>query len=105
MIDKLLIVAYSIFLLAGGFIGWSKAGSKISLIMGVVSSGLVFIGLYLISVNAKTAYLLLTLTGFILSAVFIMRLMKTQKFMPSGMLLTLSILFLIFCILKINKLG
>ena len=100
--DKIILIGYGLFLLLGAYFGW-KAGSKPSLIMGSVSSLLVFLGIYMTGANPKTGFLFLSLIGFALTVVFIMRLVKTQKFMPAGMLLIVTLLYLTFCILQYLK--
>ena len=102
MNDKLIIAAYGLFLFLGAFFGW-RAGSQVSLIMGIVSGLLVFAGLGLMSVNPKMGLLLLTIIGGGLSFVFLKRLMVTAKFMPSGLLLIVSALFAIFCLMRYLK--
>ena len=81
---------YGVLLFAGAFIGF-KAGSKVSLWMGLVSSAAVFASLYLLNTRADNiGLLLMTFISGLLSMVFLIRLIKTKKIMPSGMLFILS---------------
>jgi uncharacterized membrane protein (UPF0136 family) len=84
-------VIYGILMLAGGIFGFVKAGSKASLVMGIISGILIFAGAALLGPAYTTGRAILTFTSFILSGVFGIRLFKTRKFMPSGMLLILSL--------------
>ena len=102
MVDKFLIAAYGLFLIVGAYFGW-KAGSKVSLIMGLASGLLVFVGLYLTGLNLKNGYLFLTIIGAVLTLTFVMRFLKTHHFMPAGMLLTISLIFFIFCLFRFLK--
>ncbi len=102
LMDKLIITAYGLFLFMGAYFG-AKAGSKISMIMGLVSGALVFAGLYLTGTNARNGFFYLTLVSGFLTGIFIMRLLKTHKFMPSGMLLAITVFFFIFCFLRFSK--
>ena len=95
-------LAYGIFLLVGAFFGF-KAGSNISLVMGLVSGALVLLSVFLAGSNFVLGVRLLALMSGILSIVFLMRLVKTSKFMPSGMLLLVSCAVLIFCISQMLK--
>ena len=95
--DKIVIIGYAIFLLVGAFMG-AKAGSKISLIMGLISSALVFSGYFLLAQNARDGYLAVIVVSAALSVMFLMRYLKTHKFMPSGMLLAVSVLVLVVVI-------
>ena len=76
---------YAILLIVGGVIGFKKAGSKVSLYAGVISGVVVGIGICMQSLGLICAVSLL-LTGS-----FAVRLVKTKKFMPSGMLLIASL--------------
>jgi uncharacterized membrane protein (UPF0136 family) len=81
---------YIVLLIIGGLIGYLKAKSKVSLIMsavfaaalGLCAAGIVF--------KDYMADILLAL----LIVVFAMRVVKTKKFMPGGLMLVLTILAL-----------
>lgn len=85
------LIAYGLFVEAGGFIGFVKSKSKVSLIAGGISGALLLLsgGLVLMEVPAG-GYVGLAVT-LILNVMFAMRLAKTRKFMPSGMMLAVSI--------------
>ena len=100
--DKMIIAGYGLLMIIGAFMGL-KAGSKISLYMGLASGALVFLGLYLMYSSARTGLLFLSVIGGALSIVFLMRFLKTYKAMPSGMLLAISLLFAIYCVLRYVK--
>ena len=102
MNDKLIIAGYGIFLIIGAYFGF-KAGSKISLIMGIVSGILVFVGIYLAGQNPSVGYGLLTVLTGSLTIMFVMRLIKTGKMMPSGMLLLISLIALAVSISEFFK--
>ena len=85
-------VIYGVLMLLGGIFGFVKAGSKASLIVGIISGILIFAGVALLGSAYTTGRAILTFTSFILSGVFGIRLFKTRKFMPSGMLLALSLI-------------
>lgn len=100
--SKLILLIYGILLIAGAFIGL-KAGSKVSLIMGLVSGAVVLTGVYLIGTNPQLGFMVIASMALILTVTFFIRLMKTHKFMPSGMLLLLSAVALIVCVKEIIK--
>ena len=99
---NLVVALYGLFLLAGAYFG-GKAGSKISVMMGIASGLLTFGGLYLTMVNPKNGFLFLAVLSGLLCGVFFMRFIKTQQFMPSGMLLVVTLLFFIFCLMRFYK--
>jgi len=89
----LILILYAFLLFLGSYFGF-KAGSKISLYMGIGSGLIVLFGVYLIDTNALFGYWLLIAISGLLSIVFLIRLIKTRAFIPSGMLLSVSVLIL-----------
>jgi len=100
MIANIVLIAYGLFLILGGFLGFKK-GSKISLIMGLGSGILVLLGVWLLTFTPKTAWAFLTCLNVLLSLSLISRFIKTRAFMPSGMLLLITLAVLIFCLTKL----
>lgn len=84
-------IGYGVLTLIGGIMGYIKAKSQASLISGLVSGSLL--------IFAGTAQLMGQTWGLTLAAaisavlvvVFIVRLVKTRKFMPAGMLILASL--------------
>ena len=84
---------YILLLVVGGLIGFLKAGSKVSLMTASISAALLVItttGLFDNSVRNGIADAIMAA----LLVVFAIRLAKTKKFMPSGMMLTITIVAL-----------
>ena len=102
MSDKIIIIGYGLFLMVGAYFGW-KAGSQVSLIMGIVSGCLVLLCVYLASTNFFLATQMLGGISGLLTIVFLMRFLKTHKVMPSGMLLVVSLAVAIFAISQMMK--
>jgi len=82
---------YIVLLLIGGLIGFLKAGSRISLITSAVSAALLVIttipGLF----GPRFGHGLADVILAVLLVVFAIRLTKTKKFMPSGLMLVLTL--------------
>ncbi len=95
MFSSMIAIGFGLFLLTGAYFG-SKAGSKISLWMGLASAFLVFGAVWITQSQYQTGWMILKGVSLLLTCVFLTRLLKTKKFMPSGMLLTLTVLFFIF---------
>jgi uncharacterized membrane protein (UPF0136 family) len=87
--DKVLWI-YIILLVIGGLIGYLKAGSKVSLIMSVGFAGALALCAAHVVFYPYVADILLVA----LLIVFALRLTKTKKFMPGGLLLVLTIVAL-----------
>ena len=82
---------YIVLLLVGGLIGFLKAGSKVSLITSAVAAAALVLtaipGLLGRGASAGLADAIMAA----LLVVFAIRLTKTKKFMPSGLMLVITI--------------
>jgi uncharacterized membrane protein (UPF0136 family) len=87
--DKILWI-YIILLVIGGLIGFIKGKSKVSLIMSVAFAAALSLCAAGIIFQRYVADILLAA----LLVVFAMRLVKTKKFMPAGMMLIITIVAL-----------
>lgn len=90
MNEQIIFGIYGLFLLIGGFVGWKK-GSKASLVAGTISGLLVLCGVWWMSFNVVKPRIFLFFVTALLSIVFLVRLVKTKKFMPAGMLLLVTV--------------
>jgi len=82
---------YIVLLVAGGLIGFLKAKSRVSLIMSAVFAAL-------LSLCAAGIVFQYYVADFLLAAllvVFAIRLTKTKKFMPAGMMLVVTVVALV----------
>lgn len=78
---------YIVLLVIGGLIGFLKAKSKVSLIMSVSFAAL----LSLCAAGIVFQYYVADILLAALLVVFAIRLTKTKKFMPSGLMLILTL--------------
>jgi uncharacterized membrane protein (UPF0136 family) len=85
------ILLLSSLILVGGVIGYTKAKSKASLIAGIVSAVLLDLCFALTSYDVRTGLVASLFVIACLDVIFVVRLVKTAKFMPSGMLLALCL--------------
>ena len=87
---------YIVLLLAGGLIGFLKAGSRVSLITSAVAAALLVLtaipGLFGPALARGLADAIMA----VLLVVFAIRLSKTKKFIPSGLMLVITALALAF---------
>jgi uncharacterized membrane protein (UPF0136 family) len=93
---------YVVLLLLGGLFGFYKGKSKISLITSVVSAALLVLTTLRGIFEPAFARDLANLIMAALLVVFAIRLAKTKKFMPSGLMLVLTILVLALRNLKFH---
>lgn len=78
---------YIVLLVVGGLMGFLKAGSKVSLITSVAFAALLSLCAAGVIFQRGVADIILA----VLLVVFALRLAKTKKFMPSGLMLVLTI--------------
>lgn len=94
---------YAALLAVGGVIGYTKAGSKASLIAGLGSAVGAVVALVLSLQNFSLGMGLACLLAIHLAVLFGYRFAaKTRKFMPAGLLAVLSLVVLIMAILALQ---
>ncbi|MGB0561257.1 MAG: TMEM14 family protein, partial [Spirulinaceae cyanobacterium] len=81
------IFAYGILALIGGIMGYRKARSKVSLISGSISGGLLLLMGLLLQLGQSWARWGAIAITLLLIITFVIRLLKTQKFMPAGLMI------------------
>ncbi len=87
MSPNIILWIYIVFLVVGGLIGFFKAKSPVSLVMSVIFAGLLVPCALGIVFKAYMADIFLG----VLLVVFGLRLAKTKKFMPAGMMLVVTL--------------
>ena len=91
MTADIVLWVYVILLVAGGLFGFFKAKSRASLISSVVFGALLAMCAADVVFKEYMAYVFLAA----LLVVFGIRLTKTKKFMPSGMLMVITLIALV----------
>jgi uncharacterized membrane protein (UPF0136 family) len=86
------IIVLALLVFVGGMIGFLKAKSKASVIAGSISAVLLCGCFYVTTTNQFAGIIGAAVVAAILEVVFVIRLVKTQKFMPAGMILILCII-------------
>ncbi|MBX9669635.1 MAG: TMEM14 family protein [Candidatus Obscuribacterales bacterium] len=89
-IASYVVLVTAILVAAGGTMGFVKANSKASLIAGL-ASGAALAGCFAFSMADQQNGLIASIVVLlILNGMFAMRLVKTKKFMPNGLMLIIS---------------
>lgn len=101
-ISAFVFIFYGILVLAGGIIGYMKANSQPSLIMGSVFALLLIASGIALLKQSDLAYFAGVALSVILTFFFSYRFFITQNFMPAGMMAIVSLVVVIIAI--INKL-
>ncbi len=84
-------IAYGILAIVGGIMGYSQAQSKASLISGSISGLLLILGGVMLLQGQAWGLILATVVTAVLIIVFAIRLFKTRKFMPAGLMTLLGL--------------
>ena len=91
MAATVMTFVYGVLAFVGGIIGYQQAGSKPSLIAGVVTGILLLAaGIGLVQNQAWAFWGAIAVTG-LLVVTFVARLIKTRKFMPAGLMVIVGI--------------
>ncbi len=86
---------YGILSIIGGIIGYKSAGSKVSLISGTISGLLLLVAAYVQLQGQTWGLTLAVIITSLLVIVFAIRLVKTRKLMPAGLMVVLGLVTLI----------
>ena len=97
MNSKTVLWVYIVLLVAGGLVGFLKAGSKASLIASASFAAALILCAIGVIFQPHVADIILA----VLLVFFAMRLSKTKKFMPNGLMLVLTLAALALRNLKI----
>ena len=84
------ILVYALAVGLGGVFGYIKAKSKMSLITGSVSAAALIAAWILGMIRPTMGLILASAIAVSLVAIFIVRLVRTRKFMPAGVMMSLS---------------
>lgn len=87
-------LAYGILAVVGGIVGYVQAQSKASLISGSISGVLLILAGILQLQGQSSGLILATVITAVLVIVFGIRLTKTRKFMPAGLMSVLGLVAL-----------
>jgi uncharacterized membrane protein (UPF0136 family) len=95
---RLYFFIFGALTIAGGVMGYAKAGSAASIIAGSISGILLLIGAWLIPSNQVAGLALTLIVSLLLLIYFASKFMRTSAFMPAGLMSILSVIGLIVAI-------
>jgi uncharacterized membrane protein (UPF0136 family) len=87
----IMTLIYAVLSIVGGIIGYQQAGSKPSLISGVITGILLLIGAIGVLQGQLWGVWLAIAITLLLVIVFVFRLIKTRRFMPAGLMVIVGI--------------
>ena len=92
---KYYFIVFGLLTIVGGYLGYARAGSMASLIAGTISGLLLAAGGWMLRPDATPIVLGLALVSALLLVRFGGAFLKTQAFMPAGLMSALSLVGLI----------
>ena len=95
---KIYFIIFGLLTIAGGVMGYVKAGSTASLIAGSISGVLLLVAAFLLPGQLVVGLALGGLVSLLLAAQFVPAFFRTGKMMPAGLMSLLSILGIVFTI-------
>lgn len=98
-------IAYGMLAMIGGIIGYFQANSQVSLLSGLASGFMLLVAAYLQLQGQAWALILATCITAVLVIFFALRLAKTRKFMPAGLMTILGMLALTVMVNQLVTVG
>lgn len=99
----ILVLVYGLLILVGGIFGYIKAGSLVSLMMGSGFAFLVLVSGFIMLKNFQVGSLIALILASILTLFFSYRMIKTESFMPGGLMAILSLFIVLSLLYSKNK--
>jgi uncharacterized membrane protein (UPF0136 family) len=95
---KTYFMVFGLLTIAGGIMGYVKAGSTASLIAGSISGLLLLVAAFLLPSHVLIGLALGGIVSLLLIGYFLPAFFRTGKMMPAGMMSLLSVLGMVFAI-------
>ncbi len=95
---KIYFIIFGILTIAGGIVGYVKAGSMASIVAGSISGLLLLLAAWLMPEHQAAGLVVALLVSLLLAAQFIPKFFRTFKVMPAGLMAVLSALGIIVAI-------
>jgi len=98
----LIVLVYGLLVLAGGIMGYVKAKSLPSIIMGIIFGVFIIWSSTIMYKGDPLGTYLSLAASLILAAFFAMRFRVTKKFMPAGLMIILSVISVITLLIRLR---
>ena len=92
---KIYFIVFGVLTIAGGIMGYVKAGSVASIIAGSVTGVLLLVAAFLLPEHRAEGLATALIVSLLLAAQFIPKFLRTGRLMPAGMMSILSAIGLI----------
>jgi uncharacterized membrane protein (UPF0136 family) len=95
---KIYFIIFGLFTIAGGIIGYVKAGSVASIIAGAITGVLLLVAAFLLPEHRVAGLATALIISFLLAAQFVPKFFRTGRVMPAGVMAVLSVIGIIAAI-------
>jgi len=95
---KIYFIVFGVLTIAGGIVGYVKAGSAASIIAGSITGILLLVGAFLLPEHRAIGLATVLIISLLLAAQFAPKFIRTGRVMPAGMMAILSVIGLIAAI-------
>ncbi len=96
---KIYFIVFGLLTIAGGIVGYVKAGSVASIIAGSITGVLLLVGAFLLPEHRAVGLVTAFIISLLLAAQFIPKFLRTGTVMPAGMMSILSVIGIIAAII------
>jgi len=96
---KIYFIIFGVLTVAGGVVGYVKAGSVASIIAGSVTGVLLIVAAFLLPEHHAIGLATALIVSLLLAAQFVPKFIKTGRVMPPGTMSVLSVIGIILAIL------
>lgn len=95
---KIYFVVFGLLTIAGGIVGYAKAGSVASIIAGVITGVLLLVAAFLLPEHRLAGLATALIVSLLLAAQFVPKFLRTGRVMPAGLMSVLSVIGIIAAI-------
>jgi uncharacterized membrane protein (UPF0136 family) len=95
---KIYFIVFGLLTIAGGIIGYVKAGSVASIIAGSITGVLLLVAAFLLPEHRAAGLATALIVSLLLAAQFVPKFIRTSRVMPAGMMSILSVIGIIVAI-------
>jgi uncharacterized membrane protein (UPF0136 family) len=95
---KIYFIVFGVLTIAGGIVGYVKAGSVASIIAGSITGVLLLVAALLLPTHRTIGLATALLVSVLLAAQFLPKFLRTGRVMPAGMMAILSVVGIIAAI-------
>ena len=95
---KIYFIIFGLLTIAGGVVGYVKAGSVVSIIAGSIAGILLLVAVFLLPEHRVAGLATALVISLLLAAQFVPKFLRTGRVMPAGMMSVLSVIGIVAAI-------